>query len=112
MLYLLRLKELELDNPVMNPFGQYDIEFSQKTSVAEYREIDKDGHGANQCVTGSETFETFNEPIECKILGTKIREFDLLKDHDNGEDSAQLQKKQKSEYSFAYHNNKRLFLIK
>ena len=34
-------------------------------------------------MTGSETFETFNEPIECKILGTKIREIDLLKDFDN-----------------------------
>ena len=76
------IKRVELDNPVMNPFGHHDIEFSQKTSVAEYRELDKDGHGANPCVTGSETFETFNEPIECKILGTKIREIDLLKDHD------------------------------
>ena len=76
------IKRVVLQNPVMNPFGQLDIEFSQKTSVAEYREIGKDGHGANQCVTGSETFETFNEPIECKILGTKIREFDLLKDQD------------------------------
>jgi|tagenome__1003787_1003787.scaffolds.fasta_scaffold20557267_2 hypothetical protein len=76
------IKRVKLKNPVRNPFGQPDIEFSQKTSVAEYREIDKDGHGANQCVTGSETFETFNEPIECKILGTTIREFDLLKDQD------------------------------
>ena len=54
----------------------------KKHPIAEYRELDKDGHGANPCVTGSETFETFNEPIECKILGTKIREIDLLKDHD------------------------------
>ena len=77
------IKRVELDNPVRNPFGHEDIEFSQKTSIAEYRELAKDGHGANPCVTGSETFETFNEPIECKILGTKIREIDLLKDHDN-----------------------------
>ena len=76
------IKRVKLKNPVRNPFGQPDIEFSQKTSVAEYREIDKGGHGANQCITGSETFETFNEPIECKILGTTIREFDLLKDQD------------------------------
>ena len=76
------IKRVELDNPVMNPFGHKDIEFSQKTSIDEYRELAKDGHGANPCVTGSETFETFNEPIECKILGTKIREMDLLKDFD------------------------------
>ena len=76
------IKRVKLKNPVRNPFGQEDIEFSQKTSVAEYREIDKVGHGANQCITGSETFETFNEPIECKILGTKIREFDILTDQD------------------------------
>jgi hypothetical protein len=76
------IKRVELDNPVMNPFGHHDIEFSQKVSVAEFRELNKEGHGANPCVTGSETFETFNEPIKCKILGTKIREIDLLKDHD------------------------------
>jgi hypothetical protein len=76
------IKRIELDNPVRNPFGHKDIEFSQKTSIAEFRELNKDGHGANPCVTGSETFETFNEPIKCKILGTKIREIDLLKDHD------------------------------
>ena len=76
------IKRVKLKNPVRNPFGQEDIEFSQKTSVAEYREIDKVGHGANQCITGSETFETFNEPIECKILGTKIREIDILTDQD------------------------------
>jgi hypothetical protein len=77
------IKKVELANPFVNPFGHYDIEFSQKASVSEYRELAKDGHGANPCISGSETFETFNEPIECKLLGTKIREIDLFKHFDN-----------------------------
>ncbi|MCQ6276134.1 hypothetical protein JMM81_14495 [Bacillus sp. V3B] len=77
------IKRVELANPYVNPFGHYDIEFSQKASVSEYRELAKDEHGANPCISGSETFETFNEPIECKLLGTKIREIDLFKNFDN-----------------------------
>ena len=104
------IKRVKLKNPVRNPFGQEDIEFSQKTSVSEYREIDKVGHVVNQCITGSETFETFNEPIECKILGTKIREIDILTDQDRFGRINTITEKQKSEYSFAYHNNKRFLL--
>ncbi|WP_338452235.1 hypothetical protein R4Z09_10310 [Niallia oryzisoli] len=78
------IKRVELDNPVMNPFGQEDFEFSQKTSTHEYRESNKSGHGANPHVSGFESFETFNEPIECKLLGTKIRELDLFNDFDHG----------------------------
>ncbi|KAA9025704.1 CsxC family protein [Niallia endozanthoxylica] len=76
------VKTVELDNPIMSPFGQEDIEFSQKSSLYEYREMGKKGHGANPFVSGSETFETFNEPIECTLLGTKVREIDLFKDVD------------------------------
>ncbi|WP_071395168.1 CsxC family protein [Bacillus tuaregi] len=76
------VKTVELDNPVMGPFGQEDIEYSQKTALYEYREASKKGHGANPYVSGSETFEFFNEPIECTLLGTKVREIDLFKDVD------------------------------
>ena len=35
------IKRVKLDNPVRNPFGHHDIEFSQKTSVDEFRELIK-----------------------------------------------------------------------
>jgi hypothetical protein len=76
-------RRIKLANPVRDPFGHKDIEFSQKTSFNEYRELDKDGHGANECITGSETFEAFNEPVKCKLLKAKIRDFDIFKHFDN-----------------------------
>lgn len=73
------IHKVKLFNPIRDPFGFKGVGFSSKSSdVYEYRELDDKGHGANRCVTGSKTFEVFNEPIECKLLGSHIREIDLL----------------------------------
>ena len=80
-------ERIVLTNPIRQPIGtgtpSLGTAFSQKSSVLEYRELADDGMGANNCVTGSETFEFFNEPIECKLLGQRTREIDLLKDFDS-----------------------------
>jgi hypothetical protein len=82
------VERIVLTNPIRRPIAASnglpdDIAYSQKASVMEYRELADDGMGANNCVTGSETFEFFNEPIECKLLGQRTREIDLLKDYDS-----------------------------
>jgi hypothetical protein len=57
---------------------------SQKSNqVQEIRELDKDGMGSNRCSFGSVTFENFNEPIKCKLVKSKITEFDFPKNFDN-----------------------------
>jgi hypothetical protein len=72
--------KVKLRNPIKDPWGDKGVAFSSKSSDNfEYRELSDDGMGANRCVTGSKTWEVFNEPIECKILGSHIREMDLLK---------------------------------
>ncbi|GAE30935.1 CsxC family protein [Halalkalibacter hemicellulosilyticus] len=53
---------------------------SVKSSVAERRELAKDGHGADRCTHSQINFEFFNEPIKCKLLASFINEIDLLKD--------------------------------
>ncbi|MDQ0243043.1 hypothetical protein J2S09_000579 [Bacillus fengqiuensis] len=74
-------EKVKLWNPVRTPFENFGIDYSVKNSnVFEYRELAKDQHGGNRCVSGSATFETFNEPIQCKLLGTYINELDLYKD--------------------------------
>ncbi|MRX73811.1 hypothetical protein GJU40_16840 [Bacillus lacus] len=55
---------------------------SQKNSVAEYRYLDKKGHGADHSKFGSFHYEFFNEPIEVKLVGAYINELDLAKDYD------------------------------
>ncbi|MBD1381943.1 CsxC family protein [Metabacillus arenae] len=65
---------------LFNPAVQF---FSRKSSIDEYRFLDKDGHGADRCTFGSFTDEDYNEPIECKLIFSEITELDLLKDFDH-----------------------------
>lgn len=57
--------------------------FSVKNSTFERREITPDGMGANRCVGGSLTFESFHEPIHCELLSSAVNELDLFKNFDH-----------------------------
>ncbi|PLR97522.1 CsxC family protein [Bacillus sp. T33-2] len=73
-------RTIKLFSPVQFPVD--DMEFSIKNTVLERRELDKDGHGADRCSSGSLTFELFNEPIECKLIAAAVKEIDILKNFD------------------------------
>ncbi|MCS0674053.1 CsxC family protein [Cytobacillus firmus] len=68
-----------LSQEALFPFG----EFSIKNNILERREISKDGHGADDCTTGSLHFEIFTEPVQCKLLFAVVDEWDLFRNHDN-----------------------------
>ncbi|MBS4192723.1 hypothetical protein KHA94_21510 [Bacillus sp. FJAT-49705] len=72
-------RKVHLNKPAQFPFG----EFSIKKNVLERKEIAKNGHGADECITGSLTFEVFTEPVECKLLFAVIDEWDIFKKHDS-----------------------------
>ena len=103
------IKRVKLDNPVMNPFGQQDIEFSQKTSVAEYRELIKMDMEQTNALLDRKHLRLLMSRLNVKFLVQKLGNLIFLKTMIGGEDSTQLQKKQKSEYSFAYHKTKGFF---
>lgn len=68
-----------LANPVAFPFGN---EFSVKSNVFEVKELDKKGHGADPCTSGSLTFEIYNEPIKCKLLASAVNQWDIIEEKD------------------------------
>lgn len=72
-------QRVPVEIPALFPFG----EFSIKDSILERRELSKDGHGADECQTGSLHFEVFTEPIQCKLLFAIVDEWDLFDEHDN-----------------------------
>lgn len=83
------LKDYSVDVPftcseAVHVFNYPDYEhLSQKNTVYERRFIDKKGHGADECTSGSFTYEYYNEPIECKLLASFVNDLDLFKDFDN-----------------------------
>lgn len=75
--------KVKLRNPIRGPWGKKGVQFSSKASDAhEIRELAKNGHEANRCISGSKTTEVFNEPIECKLLAAEIREMDIFENFD------------------------------
>ncbi|WP_179134087.1 CsxC family protein [Halobacillus massiliensis] len=72
--------KVKLANPVDFPFdlGGYSI----KDNVLQYRELAKDGMGADRCEFGSLTYELYNEKIHCKLLASAINEIDIVKNFD------------------------------
>jgi len=73
-------QQVNLENPVVNAFGEFS---SKNSGNFERREIAGNGMEADRCITGSLTFEVFNEPVQCKLLATSINEWDIFKNHDN-----------------------------
>ncbi|WP_198162677.1 CsxC family protein [Halobacillus mangrovi] len=71
---------VKLEKPVKFPFG---TEFSVKDNVLQYRELAKDGMGADRCEFGSLTWEINNEPIECKLLAHAVNQLDIVHNFDN-----------------------------
>lgn len=57
--------------------------FSSKNSDArEFREVAKDGMGAERCTFGSNTFEFLNEPIKCRLISWNLTEGNFLSNFD------------------------------
>ena len=73
-------QKVDLERPVFNALGEFS---SKNSSTFERKEIAADGMGADQCISGSFTFEVFNEPVQCKLLAHAINEWDIFKNHDN-----------------------------
>jgi hypothetical protein len=71
--------QVALIEPPVFPFG----EFSNKNNIIERRELAHDGMGADRCVMGSLTFESFTEPIQCKLLFAAVNQWDFLQNFDN-----------------------------
>ncbi|RSK27758.1 hypothetical protein EJF36_13225 [Bacillus sp. HMF5848] len=67
-------------NPVVYPLG---LQYSLKNSTLELRELADDGHSADRCTGGSLSFEIYNEPVECKMIASAVKEVDLYKDFDH-----------------------------
>ena len=73
-------QQVQLENKVINALGEFS---SKNSNVFERREIADNGMEADPCISGSLTFEVFNEPVQCKLLATSINEWDIFKNHDN-----------------------------
>ena len=73
-------QQVPLENQIANPLGEFS---SKNSGNFERREIADNGMEADRCITGSLTFEVFNEPVQCKLLATAINEWDIFKNHDN-----------------------------
>ncbi|UOQ43323.1 hypothetical protein MUN89_15540 [Halobacillus salinarum] len=55
---------------------------SQTTSTTEYKNASCNHHGSNSHQTSSFTYESFNEPITCKLNYSDVIELDLFEDFD------------------------------
>ncbi|MBH0231487.1 CsxC family protein [Halobacillus yeomjeoni] len=67
---------------LVNPYTptQYS---SKNNNDQEYRELAKNGMGADRCEFGSVTYEYYNEPINCKILWSEVNQLDIISNFDN-----------------------------
>ncbi|WP_226584271.1 CsxC family protein [Halobacillus litoralis] len=63
--------------------GTFPTFYSVKDNILQYRELAKDGMGADRCEFGSLTFEINNEPIKCKLLASAINQLDIAHHFDN-----------------------------
>ncbi|WP_433744439.1 CsxC family protein [Falsibacillus pallidus] len=76
--------------------GLANINFatSQKSNqIQEIRDLAPDGHGADRCSFGSITFENYNEPIECKLLTSRVVQMDFPHDFDRWGNFEQITEK-------------------
>ncbi|MED4476411.1 MULTISPECIES: CsxC family protein [Bacillaceae] len=56
---------------------------SKNSTMNELRELAPNHMEADRCNFGSQTFEILNEPIECKLLETRVNQWDITKNFDN-----------------------------
>ena len=86
------IKRVELENPVRNPFGHKDIEFSQKTSVAEFRELIKMDMEQTNVLLDRKHLRLLMSRLNVKFLVQKSGNLIFLKTMIIGEDSHNYRK--------------------
>ncbi|PAV30530.1 hypothetical protein CIL05_05360 [Virgibacillus profundi] len=69
---------LNLRRSATTPLGS-----SKNSSTNELRELASNGMEADRCNFGSQTFENYNEPIHCKLISSRVDQWDITNNFDN-----------------------------
>lgn len=71
-------ERINLSNPI-----DYPVTSNKNSGAFELREAAANGMEADRCNFGSQTFEFFNIPIDCRLMFATIDQWDIAKNFDN-----------------------------